>query len=230
MPYPTENYNLFSFRNVIGDTAKAYLFLVQIPAVSNPSGEEITCFARATSLPPYNIQITEIPFQGMQYKVATVPTFDNWQVEFLADEAHILRHRFLGWGAQIFDAQRQVAGSPLNYKADNIKVSQLNRVGGIVSQYNFIGMFPANVGEVSLNHSEVEPETFNVEFAYDYFTIGSGNPTSAADNTLNSFIKLDASFNVAAAVSGAVTGGVSLAGEADISTTVGANLGIRVGL
>lgn len=230
MPFPTQNYNLYSFRNVIGDTAKAYLFLIQIPAVSNPSGEEITCFARSTSLPPYSIQTTEIPFQGLQYKVATVPSFDNWSVEFLADEAHILRHRFLGWGSQIYDAQRQVAGSPLNYKADNIQVSQLNRAGGIVSQYNFVGMFPASIGEVTLDHSNTDPETFSVEFAYDYYTIGAGNPTSADDTEANAFIKLDAGFSVAAGVAGAVTGGISIAGETDVGVALGANLGIRVGL
>ena len=230
MPFPIDNYNLQSFRNIIGDTAKAYLFLVQIPAVGPATGEQITCFARTTTLPEYNIQTTEIPFQGLQYKVATVPQFGDWQIEFLADEAHILRHRFLGWQAQIYDAQRQLAGSPLNYKADNIQVHQLNRTGGIVSTYNFVGMFPSIVGEVTLDHSNVDPETFSVTFAYDYFTIGSGNATSALDNTSNAFIKLDASFNVAATVGGAVTASGAIAGELSIGNTIGANLGIRVSL
>ena len=56
----------------------------------------------------------------MEYKVGGTPTFADWSVTFLADENHVLRTRMLGWQAQIFDAQRQLAGSPVNYKADNI--------------------------------------------------------------------------------------------------------------
>ncbi len=218
MPFPTENFNLSSFRNTIKDTAKPYLFLIQIPAVSTPSGEEITCFARSANLPAYNIQTTDIAFQGMMYKVATTPTFDNWQVTFLADESHVLRHRFLGWQSQIFDAQRQVGGSPVLYKADNIRVSQLGRAGGIVTTYNFVGMFPANVGEIALDHGTVDPETFTVDFAYDYYSIGEGDFAAAADISVNAFIKLDGGFNVAASVGGANLGlGVSTDGDVNVS-------------
>lgn len=227
MPFPVQNFNLYNFRNVIGDTAKSYMFLVTIPAVALPTGEELTCFARSTTLPPYNIQTTEIPFQGLNYKVATVPSFDNWSIEFLADEAHILRHRMLGWTSQIYDAQRQVAGSPLSYKADNIIVAQLNRAGGIVSQYNFVGAFPATVGEITLDHSNTDPESFSVEFAYDYYTVGLGNSTSADDTEANIFIKLNQAFPTASAVAGATTG-ATINGEQDVNTATGSNLGVRV--
>jgi hypothetical protein len=225
MPFPTQNYNLHSFRNTIRDLGRSYLYLIKIPQVAGATGEALTCFAKSTSLPAYTINTTPVNFQGMEYKLATAPTFDAWTVNFLCDENHTLRHRFLGWQSQIFDAQRQVAGSPINYKADNIEVSQLGRAGNIITTYKFIGAFPSTVAQIALDHSTQEPESFEVTFTYDYYVIGAGNGVSANDNPANAFIKLDsagASFGAALSVGGASLGlGVSTDGNVNLS--LGAN-------
>lgn len=225
MPFPNQNYNLYSFRNTIKDHGRAYLFLIKIPAIAGNSNEALTCFARSTNLPAYSIQNTQIAFQGMQYNVATVPTFEPWSVNFLCDEAHTLRHRFLGWQQTIFDAQRQVAGSPLNYKADNITVSQLGRAGNVITTYKFIGAYPNNVGQVELNHGTLEPEAFDVQFTYDYFVVGEGNALSAS---VDGFIKLDSGFNFGASMSvGGANLGVGIGSDGNVNVSLGGNIGIN---
>lgn len=174
MPFPAGNRNLYNFRTIIGDHSRPHLFEVSIPAIGSDN-IEMTAFARTTKLPAYEIQTADIPFQGLNYKVATSANMGgNWECEFLVDDAHEIRLRFLQWMGSIYDAERQVAGSPLFYKADNVTVSQLNRVGQHTFMYKFVGLFPTNVGEITLDHGQQDPEKFTVTFAYDYFAVRAG--------------------------------------------------------
>jgi hypothetical protein len=182
MPFPSANRNLYDFRKIIGDHSRPHLFMVSIPPIgSDPI--EMTAFARSTKLPEYKIATADIDFQGLKYKVATSAEMGgNWSCEFLVDDAHEIRHRFLQWMGSIYDPARQVAGSPLFYKSDNITVTQLNRVGTGVYTYNFIGMFPVSVAEITVAHGEQDPEKFSVEFTYDYFVVR--NSTQAANGSV----------------------------------------------
>lgn len=179
MPFPQGNRNLYDFRKIIGDHSRPHLFEVNIPAIgSDPI--EMTAFARTTKLPEYKIGTADIDFQGLKYKVATSAEFGgSWSCEFLCDDAHEIRLRFMQWMGSIYDAQRQVAGSPLFYKSDNVTVSQLNRVGSRVFVYKFVGMFPVSVGEISLGHGEQDPEKFSVEFNYDFYAVRAGADASS---------------------------------------------------
>lgn len=184
MPYPDKNVNLYDFRKIIGDYSRPHLFLIEIPAIGGDP-VELSCFARTTELPAYKVNSTDIDFQGVKYKVATTADFGGTiNFEFLVDDAHEIRLRFLQWASSIYDIQRGVAGSPLFYKADNIKISQLNRVGKIVFQYNLIGAFPTNVGNISLSHGETTPEKFQVEFTYDYFAASNATVANAVDSSI----------------------------------------------
>jgi len=193
MPFPTPfaNQNLYNFRRVIGDHSRAYLFMVSVPPVAG-NDAELTAFARTTKLPEYNIEKVEIPFQGMKYKVGTVPTFGDWTAEFLADDAMELRMRFLQWQASIYDAQRQLSGSPAFYKADNMTVRQLNRIGAVVLEYGFIGAFPTQVSEIALDHGNTDVEKFTVTFSYDYYNVNNtgvpGASIAAAPSADVSFV------------------------------------------
>lgn len=200
-PAPFTNQNLYNFRRVIGDHSRAYLFMVSVPPVAG-NDAELTAFARTTKLPEYVIDKTEIPFQGMKYKVATVPIFADWSAEFLADDAMELRMRFLQWQASIYDAQRQLSGSPAFYKADNMTVRQLNRIGKVVLEYGFIGAFPINVSEIALDHGNTEIEKFTVTFAYDYYNVNNtgipGASIAAAPSPDVSFVTYQPSGLIAA--------------------------------
>jgi hypothetical protein len=187
MPFPAGNRNLYNFRTIIGDHSRPHLFQVSIPAIGSDD-IEMTAFARTTKLPEYKIGTADIDFQGLKYKVATSAEMGGeWSCEFLVDDAHEIRLRFMQWAGSIYDVERQVAGSPLFYKADNITVAQLNRVGQGTFIYKFVGMFPTSVGEISLGHGEQEPEKFTVSFAYDYFAVRAGADVAAGTFPADAF-------------------------------------------
>lgn len=187
MPFPNnKHYNLYSFRKIIGDYARPHLFLVSITNINGISSEDLTCFARSAKLPDYKVGSTDIEFQGLKYKIATVPEQGgSINIEFLCDEKHILRGKFLKWLGFIADAQFTRFGSVLQYKTDNLRVSQLDRKGNIVLTYTFIGAFPKGCGEINLSHGETAPEKFSVDFDYDFFNVyyGGQEIVKEAENT-----------------------------------------------
>jgi hypothetical protein len=176
---------------------------VNIPAIGSDA-IEMTAFARTTKLPGYEIQTADIAFQGMNYKVATSASMGGtWDCEFLVDDAHEIRLRFLQWMGSIYDPERQVAGSPLFYKSDNVTVSQLNRIGSSVFTYQFIGLFPTNVGEITLDHGTQDPEKFSVTFAYDYYAVRAG--AGAATGAIPTAVSPDIPFMGENAIVGVTT-------------------------
>jgi hypothetical protein len=205
MPFPAGNRNLYNFRTIIGDHSRPHLFLVNIPAIGSDA-IEMTAFARTTKLPAYTIGTTDIAFQGMNYKVATSAEMGGeWECEFLVDDAHEIRLRFLQWMGSVYDPERQVAGSPLFYKSDNVTVSQLNRIGTSIFTYQFVGLFPKNVGEIALDHGSQDPEKFSVSFSYDYFAVRAG--AEAGTGAIPTAVSPDLPFMGTNAIVGVTTSG-----------------------
>lgn len=162
--------NLKSFREILNDFARPYLFQIDIPAVDD-SSQTLTMLAKSTLLPSMNLEDKGFEFQGSKYKMAGHATFDDWNVTFLADEYHRLRHKFLAWQSLIYDPIRQIPFTAGSYKRNDVRVIQLSKDADVVSGYRFFGLYPSRVGEIQLDQGAKEVETFTVTFSYDYFII-----------------------------------------------------------
>lgn len=161
-------FSLYDYRNIIGDPARPYLFLVHIPEIGTDS--VITSLTRSTSLPQVSVSDVSIPFQGVPINIGGTPTFEEWNVTFLCDEAHELRRLFLQWNSLIYDVGTGFISHSFSYKSDRVSVVQLGRNNVQVAKYGFVGAYPKTVGPIELNNSPSnEPETFQVTFKYDYF-------------------------------------------------------------
>jgi hypothetical protein len=164
--------NLTTFRYLINDFARPYYFQINIPAIDD-SSHVLSMLAKTTILPTMTIEDKGFDFQGSKYKMAGHATFDDWNVTFVADEYHKVRHRFLAWQSLIFDPIRQIPFTAGSYKRNDVQVIQLSKTGEVVTSYQFFGLYPTRVGEIQLGHGNKEVEEFTVTFAYDYFIINT---------------------------------------------------------
>ena len=176
MPFSgKQNTNLYEFRNIVGDGARSYLFEIEIPFLdasnSTDDAHTLTCLAKSTILPRYTIEDIPFEFQKSTFHMGGRAKFETWNITFVADAYHKLRHRLLAWQSVIFDPTRQVGYSPSSYKKDGVTVRQLDRMGNIVTAYVFKGIYPSEVGEIQLDQSSTNIEEFNVTFTYDYYVI-----------------------------------------------------------
>jgi hypothetical protein len=179
--------NLKVFRDKIGDFSRSYLFQISIPPIDDDS-QSLTMLAESTILPSYKLEDKSFEFQGVKYKMAGNAAFDDWNVTFLCDEYHKVRHKFLAWQSLIYDPIRQIPYTSGSYKKNGIQVLQLSRDGDIVSGFEFFGLYPSQVGEVQLSHSNMDVGKFTVTFAYDYFIVN----TEYSSGKSPEFAKLDA--------------------------------------
>lgn len=201
--------NVKQFGHIIRDISRPYLFLISIPFLDRD--EKVTAFARTAKLPAYTISTVEVPFQTQKWRIAGTASFDGkWSVNFLCDEGHAIRHKLISWMSKAYDPSILRNGAPSEYKADNIRVVQLDRGSSAVVQYQFVGMFPTNVGDIALSHEASEsPETFDCEFTYDYWTMAGGQTAASA---------------------GTFFMGISVStGVAGMSTSIGAAIGTAAG-
>jgi hypothetical protein len=140
---------------------------------------KVPFMVKAANLPASNITPVEVPFRGRVLKVAGERTFDSWTVTVLNDADFKLRTVMEQWMNGI---SRLTNGSgevnPTDYTAD-AKVDQLDRNGGILRTYNFVGLFPTNVSEIALSMDTTDTiEEFTVEFQVLYWNIAEGSDSS----------------------------------------------------
>jgi len=177
MPFTAnQNTNLREFRQLVGDAARPYLFEIDIPSISTGDANDVktvTCLARSAILPRYNIEDIPFEFQKSTFHMGGRAVFDTWQVTFMADAYHKLRNRLLSWQSVIFDPSRQVSYSPSSYKRGGVTIKQLDRMGSVVTAYEFRGLYPSEVGEIQVDQGNTSIEEFNVTFTYDYYILGS---------------------------------------------------------
>ncbi len=190
---PNDNFNLYNFRQTIGDPARGFLFLVHIPEIG--TNTVMTTLARATTLPGLTLGSIQVPFQGVNIKIAGTPEFGEWQCSFLCDEAHELRRLFFKWQTLAYDIGTGSVGHSHAYKSDKVGVAQLARNGEQVARYGLVGAFPKSVGEIAVGHDQNgQFEQFDVQFSMDYFVLvdqfgNQTNPESFVRNTQS--VKID---------------------------------------
>jgi hypothetical protein len=180
---PNDNFNIFDFRRTVGDPARPFLFLVHIPEIGTQT--VTTTLARSTELPAYTLGEIPLPFQGINAKLAGTPTFNDWTVNFLCDEAHELRRLFFKWQSIAYDVGTGLLGHSNSYKSDQVGCAQLARNGERVAQYGFVGAWPKVVGQIAVGHDQTgSVEAFDVTFAYDYFIMVDGFGTQTTKGSM----------------------------------------------
>ena len=169
-----------SFRNsaLAKGGARANLFDVTIAGVAastNLGGAtaEFTFACKAAAIPAQTIGVVEVPYFGRVVKVPGNKTFDNWSVTIINDEGFTIRSGMEKWVAAMGTHVGNVNTTTNANLYGQGTVKQYPKTGGTtaLAQYDFVNIFPINVGEITLGWDANDAiEEYTVEFAYDYWT------------------------------------------------------------
>ena len=174
-------FSINTFRNNALATggARANLFDVTITgigATGNLSTGALADFVfacKASQIPPMTVGIVEVPYFGRVVKVPGNKTFENWNVTIINDEDFDIRAGMEEWMASMGSHLGNINTSTNENLYGTGTVKQYPKTGGTtaIAQYDFVNIFPVNVGEIALDWSSNDAiEEFTVEFAYDYWT------------------------------------------------------------
>ena len=176
------NVNEFS-RALKGGGARRSLFQVNITNPANGIADSIVPFmTKGAQVPAATLGTIEVPYFGRQVKIAGNRTYAEWTPTIINDEDMSIRNAMEQWNHSINSIQgnlRATGGSsPSLYKA-SAQVTQFSKTGEILRVYDFIGLYPSEVGTIDLAWDAETIQEYTVTFQYDYWQISGGTTGNA---------------------------------------------------
>ena len=113
--------------------------------------------AKAASIPASSMGVIDVAYMGRQVKIAGDKVWEDWNVTCYVDQDWVTRGVFEEWHNKILGFDTNVASEgyqdPANYFA-RAKVQCLDRYDRVTRTYDVEGMWPSNVGEVTLGYDQ----------------------------------------------------------------------------
>lgn len=167
--------------------ARPNLFDVQINFPSSVANLDTKFKVQAAQIPPATLGIIQVPYFGRFLKLAGDRTYPGWQVNIINDEDFTIRNAMELWSNAINELvgnKRKKSASQNSYKTTAL-VTQYGKTGDPIRQYEFVGIFPAQVGDIALDWSNVDQiELFPVLFEYDYWVVKGGDTGTLTGSTI----------------------------------------------
>lgn len=162
------------FRDNVRDVARPNRFILSIPTPPKGIGnfnEEYQYHVRSASLPGRTTgDVTNLFWQGMNYKIAGDPTYDDLTFTFLNNENFEVKKFFEMWINNINNTTTNERVSPADYKAV-IQIDQLGKSGTVIGTYYLQGAYPKSLEALELNQETIDAvEEFTVTFSLDYWS------------------------------------------------------------
>jgi len=164
-----------------GGGARANLFKVTLnfPAAAGAGSdviEKASFLCKTAQLPGSTVGSFDVNFRGRVLKLPAERTFDNWSITILNDTDFAIRNAMERWSNSIAGhAFNTGTLDPASYQQDLI-IEQLDRdgtsdEGKVIKRINIVGAYPATISPIELSYDTTgEIETFDVEWAYQYWT------------------------------------------------------------
>ena len=174
-------FNVNEFSGALkGGGARASLFQIQITnPINGVADAQVPFMVKAAQIPASTLGVIEVPYFGRQVKIAGNRTYAEWAPN---DEDFAVRNAMEQWSHAINSAQGNVttAGgtAPSLYKS-NAQVTQYAKDGSILRVYNFVGLYPTEVGAIDLAWDSEAIQEFPVTFQYDYWEVSGGTTGDA---------------------------------------------------
>jgi hypothetical protein len=133
----------------------------------------MTTFCTSMSLPATVTTPTQVNIQeGLpKLSIAGTKIYTPWTVEFRGDEVLMLRSMFVKWHELITNTKNHSYGLPSLYKSNTAYACVLSPTDVPVHCYSFKGLWPSEIGGLTVGAANNDIMTFSVTFSYDYFTL-----------------------------------------------------------
>jgi len=167
-------FDISQFRTTLSDEgARANLFEVSITVseTENFAATDFNFYAKSSVIPGTTLGTVVVPYFGREIKFAGNRTYGDWTITVINDEGFTFRAQFENWINRINSITENTRAST-NYTGTGT-VTQYSKSGATQVSYDFINMFPTDLGEISLDWGDNDSiEEYTVTFAYDYWIVG----------------------------------------------------------
>lgn len=168
----------------LGGARPAYFrVIINTPNGVPNIGGRIAVTCKAATLPASTLSVIPVRYFGREVQFAGTRTFAPWQVSILIDEDFQTRQAFEVWSNLINSHEGNLRGSAMlnnsSYRT-TATVTQLGKTGNTLRTYEFVNIFPSDIGQVELSWDNGDAiEEFPVVLSYDYWKIVAPTTTGS---------------------------------------------------
>ena len=146
-------------------------------------GDQSKFLVKASQLPASVVGNIDVPFRGRKFKVAGDRTFEDWTITVTNDVSFALRAGFEKWSELVQNHNFALGANKVNQYMADANVTQLDRQGDQLRNYLFEGIWPTNVGEITLDMDTNDTiEEYEVTFAVQYWAAAKNGEAVARSN------------------------------------------------
>jgi hypothetical protein len=130
-------------------------------------------FARATSVPSFDIGTIQVPYYGRKIKVAGDRVYNAWQTTIMNDEDYDIRTQLESWHHEMNNFEQNVTQllNPNDYKGE-AEIIQYGKDGLEIRKYRLAGLWPSDISAMELDWNTTDTiQEFQVTWNFDYFTV-----------------------------------------------------------
>lgn len=133
--------------------------------------EDDLVYARSGSVPGRTIQQQTVPYMGLDFRLPGAAQYSgSYSMTFYCDQQASLRRLFEKWSFDTFDDENSSGNYFMPRATSTVDLVQLNPQLDRVAQYQLVGCYPSEVGEIAYNMQGTgAPAEFNVTLSYHYW-------------------------------------------------------------
>ena len=130
--------------------------------------EDDLVYAKGGSIPGRTINVTDVPYMGLNFKVPGAATYSGeYALTFYSDRVDNLRNLLLNWTRDTFDDATSTGNYFIARETSVVDLVQLDTQLNRVTQFTLVGAFPTSVGDVEYNPAGTgAPVEFQVTMGY----------------------------------------------------------------
>ena len=142
-----------------------------VAGIGVQAGKAAQFLCKSAQLPASTVEDMPIQYRGRVIHLAGERTFTPWTINVYNDTNFLIRNAFEAWSNGIQNwSSAQGLTNPVDYQVQ-MQVHQLDRSGNRIKSYNFVDIYPTEVGAIELDFDSANAiETFPVTLQYNYFT------------------------------------------------------------
>jgi hypothetical protein len=157
-------------------TAKRYEFARDFQfrvRTLGPFTESDLLYVTTAQLPGKEISNQPVPFMGLEFNIPGSVKYTGssaWKLTFRCDEGINIRNKMENWIKEIFDDE--TSSGKYGVPVEEATMDLVGKDFSPVRRYNFIGIYPVSLGELSYNiEGTGTPLTFDATFAYQFWRL-----------------------------------------------------------
>ena len=167
--------------------ARPSLFEVTVakPSAVTGSFDNMKTQCTVSAIPPLTVTPIERQYFGRTVKIPGDMVFGDLSTTFINTENYSVRAALESWMNKINNSSAN-KGLSTNGTAGgygSVTLTQYDKTGKSLLKWTFVDCWPQTIAEIALSYDTASDiETFDVTWAYNYYTQAKGSATTAASN------------------------------------------------